>query len=253
MGMRRGMIAAVLGLAVLSATTAGAAEEQGATTSEAKLVTVPAPTPGSVPTDLPASVEELLAQGWRITQVQAIGGGASVLLVLERHPTPSLSFQGAPLAEGDGMPNLPFFIPPAVRSHGRGQTVPGAGIPVHPASPGKITVFWSDHGTSTITISDAVIGARARAHVDTTGGDGKTQVSYDATAFVDQAGNTEVDGRGAPVTGAKDYVPDSFRIHPDGEVEIEDDQGSRSNGRTDHAPTTPVPAPTPGPHAQKEL
>jgi hypothetical protein len=128
--------------------------------------------------------------------------------------------------------------PPAVRADAArdgappsGTAGPGRGAPIAPPEPGAVHFDWdytvggqTFHCSTTVTI-DAGDGVRRGAQVTTTDDRGQLLVSYRGTAFVDAAGQLEIDARQAPVSGpwAGSWSPDSFAVDEYGAVRTLDD------------------------------
>jgi hypothetical protein len=116
------------------------------------------------------------------------------------------------------------------RGHAAGKELreavplPELPAPAAPAAAGTFQVSW-DQYDSTITVADPGPDGRSRARVETYDRRGNLVVAYDASAYRDAAGNTQIDARGSPVEGpwAKHWSPDSFRIDPELRVHTIDD------------------------------
>jgi hypothetical protein len=136
-----------------------------------------------------------------------------------------------PVADaGDGTGDRSAFIPSPRRDPSLdGPDAPGRAVPAKPAEPERIEVVWDGNGRyrSVITV-DPGEGLRRPARVETylTADPSRPIVTYDATAFRDQAGELHVDARGSQVSGpwAGNWSPDSFGIDDYGQVRALDDQ-----------------------------
>jgi hypothetical protein len=116
-----------------------------------------------------------------------------------------------------------------------GPGAPGRAEPAKPAEPERIEVAWEGNGRfrSVITV-DPGEGLRRPARVETylASDPSRPIVTYDATAFRDQAGELHVDARGSQVSGpwSGNWSPDSFGIDDYGQVRGLDDQPMGSQG-----------------------
>jgi len=212
-------------------------------TTKLVVVVLPLPSAGAsaAVTDLPPEVAALLAENWSVVQTTSLGTAsdgthATVLLTLTQGRS---RFQGPmPITR---MPMLPGMTIPGMGGGGGGggdnDANPGADTPAAPAVKQTLTLHWRDGGTSSVVIGDAV-GVRSRAHVTTKDEHGAPAADYDATAFNDRQGNLIIDGRGAAMTKSEPgYSPDSMRIHADGRIDIEDDNGTHDDARLDNGLT----------------
>ena len=240
----------LLSVALASVPALLAAEDGHEVTTKLMVVSISLPSGSNLVAadELPDAVTKLLSQGWQITQTAVVdktsdGSRANVLLTLS---LPRVSFTGGnPHLRFPGFPGLPGGLPGMNDAHGEGDqaSAPGAGVPQSPADKGTLVVHWGDGGTSTIIIGDAH-GVRSQAHVETKDSHGGPAADYDATAFKDQKGDIEIDGRGAPMTkSSPGYSPDSFLIHTDGHIDIEDDSGTHDHAVLDGSQAQNQPAP----------
>jgi len=232
-----------------------------APTTKLVVVVVPLPSGGATAalTDLPPEVAALLAENWTVAQTTSLGTAsdgthATVLLTLTQAHN---RFQG-PMSI-NRMPMLPGMTLPGMTGPGMGgggDANPGADTPAAPAVKQTLTLHWQEGGTSSVVIGDAV-GVRSRAHVTTKDEHGAPAAEYDATAFNDRQGNLVIDGRGASMAKSEPgYSPDSMLIHPDGRIDIEDDNGTHDAAHLDNGMTaTPgqpgAPAVPPAPSTPK--
>jgi hypothetical protein len=195
--------------------------------SEQRMLLLRVPTPSTDASDIhSARLEALMADGWRIDEIEVVNKGADhgadpLLCILLSRP---MDANAPPAGAGGGIGE------PAEES----AALPGHADPVAPAPSGSLHILWENGTESTVLVQASPGSVRAKASVTTARkGEAAHATRYLATAFIDGSGTIQIDGRGAPILSTQPdggWSPDSFAIRKDGTVDIRDDQGQTSHG-----------------------